>query len=53
MTVTYSFLVHTATTSTPAVLMKASNPVPLDVKKLGAQRRHKEAEVILPQNSHW
>lgn len=34
MTVTYSFFVHTATTSTPAELMKASNPVPPGVKKL-------------------
>lgn len=34
MTVTYSFLVQTATTSTPAELMNASNPVPPGVKKL-------------------
>lgn len=34
MTVTYSFFVQTATTSTPAELIKASNPVPPEVKKL-------------------
>jgi len=39
MTVTYSFFVHTATTSTPAELMKASKPVPPGVKKLHGVKR--------------
>ena len=33
--VKYSFRVHTATTSVPAAVKKASNPEPLLVKKLG------------------
>lgn len=39
-TAMYSFLVHTATTSTPSMVKKASNPVPLAVKKLGESIKH-------------
>lgn len=39
-TAMYSFLVHTATTSTPSIVKKASNPVPLAVKKLGEPIRN-------------
>lgn len=39
MTVTYSFFVQTATTSAPAELMKASNPVPPGVKKLNGRKQ--------------
>lgn len=34
----YSFLVHTATTSTPSMVKKASSPVPLAVKKLNREK---------------
>lgn len=45
-TVIYSFLVHTATTSIPSAVKKASKPVPLAVKKLqgGVTRRREDRD---------
>lgn len=53
ITVAYSLFVHTATTNTPEHVMKASNPIPLPVKKLQKTHNQGLASSKLPPNNTY